>query len=1287
VSGRSGTATCAQGAKPSAIKRGRRLPYCLLLIALLFGAAILRKDLGVGFPTVQPRSKAQWAHLYAALPLSFEANHGQTDPSVSFLSRGRGYALFLTHGEAVLTLQNPSSAAGGQQPSPPPAALRLQLLGANTHAVATGRDELPGKANYFLGNDPSKWRRNVPTYAKVRYESIYPGVDLVYYGNQGGELEYDFVVAPGADPQAIALGLEADQASSKNGAAKPPLQINSEGNLVVQLPHGEVQLHKPVVYQSAGAGAPPAADNGHRTVVEGHYALDAQNRVRFELGPYDHNRPLVIDPILIYATYVGGIGGDTGNSIAVDSFLDAYVAGFTNSSSFPSAGKPYQSAYGGDTDAFITKINAAGTTLIYSTYLGGSGTDVATALAQSNGSAYVTGYTSSTNFPTVAPISTAFPFQQNYVKGASSNAFVSELSSDGSTLVYSTYLGGSVADYGQGIAVDANGNAYVTGSTQSPDFPTQSPLQGNLNGSTNAFVTEVNYTGEGLIYSTYLGGSGPDVAQSIKVDSAGNAYIAGYTFSSDFLTANVPKTPPIQSTFGGGTGADAFVAELGAGGSPLEFSTFLGGSGDDRAYGLALDGSNNIYIVGTTSSSGAKPFPTTTGVYQPALKGSSNAFVAKLNKGGTQLGYSTYLGGSGTDQGFAIAVTSGGNAYVTGSTNSSDFPTLLPVEAVLGLSDNNLCGSAPCPDAFVTQFNSQGTGLVYSTYLGGNGYDSGQGIALDNTGDPYITGTTISTNFPAIWGGSYKSTLTGTAGNAFIAKIDSANNPNLAIVPSTVNFGNETISVTSALQQITLINPSSASLVITSIVVTPVGNSSTVFTETDNCVGTLNPGGGYCTMYVAFTPNGTGNESTIITITDNAGNLPGSQQTISLSGSGITAATSAVVNPTSLSFSSQAVGTVSTPQTVTITNTGTQTLNITKVSTGTTGDFAYTSPSCLAVQNTLAVNQSCTISVTFSPVATGTRTGTLSISDTATGSPQSVALTGIGAADFSLSLPNSSVTVNPTIIGSTQTTFLIEANGPTGANAFTGTISLACSANTTCAFNPTTITAGGTSSTTTLTISNLTTTLSNPYAFTVTGTSGSQTTSLPINLEFEDFALSGTPSSAVVQAGRAASYTIIANPLYGFNQQILLQCTGTLPPDSVCTFTPSEPTLNGTTPSSVGLSISTVKYVPTTTHTPPWFPQGKLPPLIFGLLSLAGLASLAFGNRRRARRGWLGVRLATLSVILALNLAMAACRPASLVQSGTATGNYTIQIQGTLASNTSVIRTTTVALSVTSTAP
>ena len=1278
MSGRSGTATCALSANGSTRKRGRRLPYYVLLSAILIGATILVKDRGAGLPATPPRSKAQWARLYGALPLSFQANRGQTDSSVNFVSHGGGFTLFLTGREAVLSLRESSPTKPGQNAGTPDSVLRLQLAGANPHALATGRDELPGKANYFIGNDPGKWHTDIPTYARVKYEGIYPGVDLVYYGTQGGELEYDFVVTPGADPQAIALGVQ--------GLTSAPLRINAEGELIVPLAGGDVRLHKPVVYQESGIRSPesgvtsgnPKSAIENRKSIEGRYVLEAENRVRFELGPYDRTRPLVIDPVLTYATYLGGSGGDTGFAIAVDSSFDAYVAGITNSTNFPTGGSPLQSTSRGAGDCFVTKINSAGTQLLYSTYLGGSGTDQATALAYSAGNIFLTGSTTSVDFPTVSPVAGTNPFQMNY--GGNTDAFVTQINSTGSIIVYSSYLGGSGVDTGQGIAVDSTGNAYVTGFTESANFPLVDSYQ-SANRSADAFVTKVNFNGTGLIYSTYLGGSAADYGQAITLDSSGNAYVAGYTYSPDF-----PNPGALQPTLAGST--NAFVSELSFSGTALSlvFSTYLGGSADDRAFGIALDGSNNIYVTGYASSTN---FPVTSGSFQTTLKGASNAFVTKLSAGGTAIAYSTYLGGSGVDKGTAIAVgqsgSTAGNAFVTGSTQSSDFPasSYNPIQAVLGLSNSIYCGTLPCPDAFVTQLNAAGTNLVYSTYLGGNNADFGQAIALDSTGDPYITGSTISPNFPAAsapmynttYVPPYKSTLTGTAGNAFIAKIDAGNNPNISLVPASLNFGNETIGIPSAVQQINVTNPSTAPLVITSIALTSVPTPE--FTESDNCVGTVLPYGSTCLISIIFTPTATGSQSTQITITDNAGGTAGITQVLNVTGNGVTAATAVTVQPTSLSFSSQNVASVSPPQSVSITNTGTQTLNITQISTGTSGDYSQTN-TC-APTYSLAVGQSCSVSVTFSPTASGTRTGALSISDNAAGSPQTVSLTGIGNAEFSLTSPTAG---NPVIIGATTTTYTIVANGP---STFNGAISLACSAGTTCTFTANPIFVGNN---TTMTVNNLTTTMPNPYPFTLTGTSGSQTYTLQLSLGFMDYSMSSTPSIRAIAAGTPASYNIIINPLNGFNNQVVnLICYTGLPQNATCSFNNATPNISSSGPTTVSLTINTAKYV-TTTNSPPRFPGGPLPPLLLGILTLAGLASLALGSNRRARRGWLGttwlaVRLATLSAILVCDLALVGCRSSQLNSTGTVPGNYTVTVQGILASNTVVVRNTTLNLSVT----
>src|SRR5437773_1769557 len=385
---------------------------------------------------------------YGKLPLSFEVNDGQADPQVKFLSRGRGYTLFLTLTEAVLVLregESVRSVAGG----PPPAkrekgkalrgtVLRIRFVGANPVPAVAGVGELPGKSSYFVGNDPEKWRANVPTYAKVEYRDVYPGVNLVYYGNQR-QLEHDFVVSPGADPKAITLGFD-----GVDGAA-----IDGLGDLVLRADGSEVRLRKPVVYQE---------HDGRRAVIPTRYVLKAERQVAFEVAAYDATKPLIIDPVLAYSTYLGGTGGDQGFGIAVDVVGNAYVTGFTGSSDFPTTVGAFQPAIAGIFDVFVTKVNPTGTALVYSTYLGGSDDDKGKGIAvDTQGNAYVTGSTSSTDFPTTAA---AF---QTTSGGGGVDAFVAKLDATGTSLLYSTFLAGSGGGFANGIAVDAVGNAYVTG--------------------------------------------------------------------------------------------------------------------------------------------------------------------------------------------------------------------------------------------------------------------------------------------------------------------------------------------------------------------------------------------------------------------------------------------------------------------------------------------------------------------------------------------------------------------------------------------------------------------------------------------------------------------------------------------------------------------------------------------------------------------------------------------------------------------------------------------------------
>ena len=532
---------------------------------------------------------------YGNLPLSFEPNQGQTNSQVEFLSRGRGYTLFLTATEAVLSLPKPTAAKTNETEDSGDTTgvvLRMRLVGANPSPRVSGLKQLPGRSNYFLGNDPSKWRTNVPTYAKVQYEDVYPGVDLVYYGNQR-QLEYDLIVAPGSDPEAIHLAFE--------GADK--LQKGVQGHLALHTAAGQVRLQKPLVYQET---------DGIRQEIPAAYVLNGGRQVGFEVGAYDADKPLIIDPVLSYSTYLGGNGVDRGFAIAVDGAGNAYVTGGANSTNFPTL-NPFQAVFpGGPVDAFVTKLNAAGSALVYSTYLGGSSDDRGFDIAvDSSGNAYVTGQTDSGDFPRIVPI--------QVLNRGLSDAFVTKLNAAGNDLVYSTYLGGSSSDFGFGIAVDASGNAHVTGQTNSTDFPTVLPIQFANGALGDVFVAKLNAAGTVLRYSTYLGGSSSDFGFGIAVDASGNTYLTGRTNSTNFPTA-----VPIQPANGGGD--DAFVTKLNAAGGALVYSTYLGGGSFDNADAIAVDASGNAYLTGNTDSA---DFPTAN-PFQPGNAGTENAFVAKI---------------------------------------------------------------------------------------------------------------------------------------------------------------------------------------------------------------------------------------------------------------------------------------------------------------------------------------------------------------------------------------------------------------------------------------------------------------------------------------------------------------------------------------------------------------------------------------------------------------------------------------------------------------------------------
>jgi len=521
------------------------------------------------------------------------------------------------------------------------------------------------------------------------------------------------------------------------------LRVDADGDLVLKTADGELRQKRPLAYQETAAGL---------VEVEVGYRVKGR-RVAFQLARYDQARRLVIDPVFFYSTYLGGSGSDTGHSIAVDGSGNAYVTGQTTSTNFPTT-NPQQVSNGGGEDAFVTKINAAGSARVYSTYLGGSSTDQGKGIAvDGSGNVYVTGYTLSTNFPTSNPLQPS--------SGGSSDAFVTKINSAGNTLLYSTYLGGSGNDQGKSIAVDGSGNPYVTGETTSTNFPTTNPLQASFGGgSHDVFVTKINAAGSARVYSTYLGGSGADTGQGMAVDGSGNAYVTGLTTSTDF-----PVTNPLQAGAGGGT-YDAFVTKINAAGSARVYSTYLGGNGIDSANGIALDGSGNAYVTGYTSSTN---FPTTNPVQAGFGGGPYDAFMVKINAAGSAPVYSTYFGGTGDDAGKGIAVDGSGNAYLTGYTSSTNFPTTNPLQASSG-------GSV---DAFVTKINATGSARLYSTYVGGSGSEEGDGIALDGSGNAYVTGHTFSTNFPTT---NPLQASNGGSSDAFILSISNDTSPTVVSI-------------------------------------------------------------------------------------------------------------------------------------------------------------------------------------------------------------------------------------------------------------------------------------------------------------------------------------------------------------------------------------------------------------------------------------------------------------------------------------------------------------------------
>ncbi len=662
---------------------------CLAVCVLLAPVATAPATRGAMRTTAAARPAASAPADNVARMVGFEENRGQADARVRYLWRGTDATLFLTSNEAVLAL------------APGTDAVRMAFRGANPAPSIAGVDRLPGVSNYLV-ESADRWVTDVARFGAVRYRDLYPNVDLVMYGGTEG-LEYDFVLGAGADAGAVALAF--------SGAGRAT--TDADGSLVLRTASGEVRHRAPRAYQMI---------DGERRYVGCGYTIGADGTVGFAVAGHDATRPLVIDPLLRFSTYLGGDSPDRAQSVALDAAGDIYLAGRTFSTDFPVEGA-YQSFNGGNYDAFVTKVNAAGNDVVYSTYVGGSDFDTAQGVAvTAAGEAVFTGYTGSTNFPTL------LPFQATLAAGIDS--FVVRLNAAGNALVTSSYLGGGGADQAFGLALDAAGTIYVGGDTNSTNLATTvNAIQpSNAGGAHDGFYAQI--TSGGLLATlSYIGGAADDSVKAVAVDSGGNLYLTGSA------EPGFPTLTPFQASAGG---ISAFLTKVNSSMTSYAFSSLFGGSNTDIGTGIAVDASGNSYLTGYTVSTN---FPTVT-PFQAANGGNNDGYVVKVNAAGTARVYASYIGGTGDDRGNAIAVDQHGSAYVVGQTRSTNFPVLYPIQVANGGNALN--------DVFVTKVGASGRIRIYSTYLGGAITDVANGVAVDGSLTAYVAGYSDSTNYPRV---------------------------------------------------------------------------------------------------------------------------------------------------------------------------------------------------------------------------------------------------------------------------------------------------------------------------------------------------------------------------------------------------------------------------------------------------------------------------------------------------------------------------------------------------------
>ncbi|MGA9509712.1 MAG: choice-of-anchor D domain-containing protein [Candidatus Sulfotelmatobacter sp.] len=1209
-------------------------PKTLATIVLFLAAAAPFSAQQYSGPVAPPNTEAENSRAQEnySSPIIFEANQGQTDRQVKFISHGTGYKAFLTAGAIILSLHpdrggevQARSAATSSNP-PISTTLQLKLVGAAQNPAIVGEDPLPGRVNYFIGRDPSQWHTNIPTYSRVRYKNVYPGIDLVYYGSHQ-QLEYDFAISAGADVGKIQVEI--------TGATQTELDV--EGNLVLQTPSGEVRFRSPNIYQES---------NGKRTSISGSYVINDSTHIGFQVARHNQSEPLVIDPVLVYSTYLGGGGDDQPSGIAVDSTGNLYITGFTDSTDFPLA--TIGSLPAGNTHVFVAKLDASGSNLVYADYIGGNSQDYGYALVLDKyNNVYVTGSTASSDFPTVNAYQATYP--------GSFNGFLSKISGDGSSLLYSTYFGGNGSDLPASMGIDSLGSVLIAGNTSSTNFPvanayqaTAQPNQGGFFGI-YGFLTKFSPDGSYLAYSTYFAGN-TNVAgncggtpcwtspfsaiNSIAVDANGDAYAAGVTNTYNFPTTQsaylaTDSTHQTNPTVG-------FVSKFSSSGV-LDYSTYFYESSAllTEVDAIAVDASGSAYATGVALSDGTFPVTSTT-ICDPAVSQSACgfAFVTKFDPAGSTLAYSTFLGPNNNATPRAIMLDSNNDAYVLSSTLSSSFGLVNGIEPYSNGSD-----------LLLVEIDPLASTQLFATYLGASADEFAAGIALDSNGNIYIAGSTDSTDLPTTQG-SFQNVQGGRT-DVFVLKIGPSSAPSVSLSPSSLQYGAQSVGATSPAQTVLLRNMGSSPLAISSI----AANGD--FAESDTC-GTTVPAAGSCSFSVTFTPIAAGTRDGSIVIQDNAAGAP---HVINLSGVG--EGPLASVAPQSLTFPIQSLGTTSAAQALTLTN-GNQTLEITSIQV--TGDFAQVN-NC---SSTLAATSSCIINVTFTPTALGMRTGTLTVSDNAQGGPQTASLTGSGPATSSAVAAvvpaNLAFSAQPmktfstaqavTLSNTGNATLNLGAIQVTGDFAQVNNCPSTLAATSSCTINVTfTPTASGTR-TGNLTVSD--NAQGSPQVVNITGAGA-------------DFSLSGSPSSDTAQPGSAATYKLTVSSIGGsFVNAVQLSCSG-LPAQTSCALSPAavNPGANAVTSTlSISTTATVAEAVPGSSRKSPiygvWIRSQVIG--LFGILLIASK-----GRNRKSRLRVLAAYL-TMTLILMTGCAGGTgIAPTSQTppQTGTAPGTYTVTVSGT----------------------